>query len=269
MRNILSKLLFLNAFISIHASNAHSKEIVFSNRYDHSQACQTSNSCALKSANITATRQQFIIDGTPSLVTKMYAQYETASLSSLEQFVFVQFLRGCLFESKLVNGKIVKTIAWTLKDNLGEKVPFHFPEWSVDSVDADPAYYSTEVNGTHQRHWLYAWNTEPGSFNKKTLVRYGNQKPTSPQLYIEDMPSTAYYIKKPGSAFDGMALNKSISFKTCLFKAIDVPLQSNGRDFNDSRALHCFEWNDISVFNHHKEVFEHPKSIDSFCTQAN
>jgi hypothetical protein len=57
--------------------------------------------------------------------TKMIAEYTTGSVSSLEDFAVVQYIKGCIFESALKNGDVEK---WSQKvtHSFGELIPFKY-----------------------------------------------------------------------------------------------------------------------------------------------
>ena len=104
--------------------------------------CKKTGTCSLKSFSVLV--EDYIVKFSPddtSYGTTMVARYRTDRVSSLEDYVIVNFIRGCIFESYLKNGEIIKGIS-TSRDFFGGSVRFRHPEWVIDSVDEDPVYWS-------------------------------------------------------------------------------------------------------------------------------
>src|SRR3989344_9462854 len=117
--------------------------------------CKATNSCSLKRARFHVLQQKYRFEQSEPFVfgTTMYAWLETDTVSALEDYVFVQFIRGCRFESRLSGGTTEVTYS-KFKNHFGELVRFKHPDWVIDSMDRDPAYSSWPGQA---RHYSYFW----------------------------------------------------------------------------------------------------------------
>ncbi len=198
----------------------------------------------------------FAGDPRPSYGTAAYMSYETRDVDQLEDYAFVQFIKGCAFESRVdeETGEIRKRFH-LLRHFFDELVDFHHPEWVIDSIDKDPMYNNMEP---HNRHGAYRWNRVRGSYDRKTEVFYQNRKPRFPLLYASDHPSTSFLTAQG-------ARNMSLKFKTCIYQTNDIPLVSSPKDMDPSQALGCFNWQSSFIYNHKTGEYESPEEIDEFC----
>src|SRR3989344_8111316 len=120
--------------------------------------CEKSDSCYLKSFSLTPYYYQVWVGDQPSYGSGALVEYETSNVKDLENYVFVSFVRGCLFNSiKAEDGSVAKSYGFAIR-HFGKAKTYCFPEWTVVSGDNDPAYKSE--NG---RHYLYRWNSVHGS----------------------------------------------------------------------------------------------------------
>lgn len=187
--------------------------------------------------------------------TKMIAEYQTKEKSMLEDFVVVQYIKGCMFESSLVDGKVEKRIGRVVKSQ-GKLMPFKYTDWAIDSSDTDPVYGSYEGD----RFSNYRWNTAQ-DFGHKTQHYYREAQPLEPKLYVRDIPGMT-------NEYKDSANNISLKFKTCILKSGDVPSHSDasGREIFQ-KAIKCFEWQSSFIYDFDKKEFDSPKVIDSFCKE--
>ena len=271
----IGKFILIAAFILFFVGDAQAKfEIgnqetsVFENK-----DCAGNDSCTLvKFSLLRQDYKQTLSDGTWHLGTRVFAEYETSSIDALEQYGIVQFIRGCKFQSyRNEDGLIVKTkdIA---KHQFSNVKPFCFPVWVIDSLDKDP-FYNSELG--KNRHYYYRWNTTPGSKNKETELYYGLQKPSTSNLYarvdidglyVSDRPGTAFYYQSP--YWIPSAINTSLEFKTCIYKAADIPTETTEDNVNFAKPIYCFSWKSSFIYNHDLGIFETKDEIDPFCLEA-
>lgn len=188
--------------------------------------------------------------------TGMYTSFETKDANSLKDYVIVQFIKGCHFESKIENNQITKRLTRS-RYFFNDLVKYKHSEWVIDSIDADPVYSSTPKG----RHFSYRWNLNPLSYNSDTEFLYGRRFPENPRLYISDFPGTAFKIS------DSEAINISLKFKTCLFRSVDIPRNSTPavENIDMKQALSCHSWSSSHLYNHKKDLYESSQKIDSFC----
>lgn len=199
-------------------------------------------------------------NGEISYGSKMIASYKTKDIRDLEDYVVVQYIKGCKYESVKINGN--ERNEYTVsREFFGDVVPFIHKEWVVDSVDEDPVYNSTNES----RHALYRWNSVMDSEAKETERYYFQAPPENNRLYVRDMPGTSFMTKYPqyNAIF---ATNTSLKFKTCLFRTENVPMtvSSPSEDLTD-KAIKCYDWSSSFVYNSEKKKFESPKEIVPAC----
>lgn len=214
--------------------------------------CEQNNSCSLKEFKIR--QNEYIIKlaegGAPSYGTNVFMSYKTDKVETLTDYAIVQFIKGCRFKSfKNSKGDIEKHMA--VRFSFGKKVNFAYPDWAVDSDDKDPMYQHGE---TENRHGFYRW------MDGDKPVSYIRRLPTHPELYVSDIPGTAS-MDKP----TGIADNISLEFRTCVYKTKDIPTTSTADDLNFAKPIQCLGWRSSYIYDHKKEIFESPATIDSFC----
>ena len=202
--------------------------------------CRLTDSCDLKRFTLTKLVNEIWFSDNPDHPTYgngVIMEYETDSVAALEKYAIVQFKKGCVFElSTNRQGKIQRNISDTVA-SFGENITFCFPRWVIDSQDTDPAYNSDPVYG---RFYLLRWN-KPGSYDNRTQKYYGAEKPKRPVLYMADYPAGAF-VTETG------VRNVALEFTTCIYKASDVPLQTQRDNLNFAKPISCFGWQNIYVY---------------------
>ena len=216
--------------------------------------CKKTNTCDLKQVEYLVEDYSVGIENSYNYGTRFFARYQTNTVENLENYVFVQFVKGCLFSSKVEDGKvdISQDVAYPRESG---SVMFKFPDWTIDSYNFDPVYSAA---AGRSRFYYYIWNTVPGSFDTDTKKQYYREKPKIPQLYTVDHPGSAFYINRK-------AHNISLEFKTCIYRYQDVPASVSYDDINFAKPLGCYSWRSSFVYNHKTSRFESPSSISKAC----
>ena len=210
--------------------------------------CRATDTCDLKRFTLTSLVYEIWFSDDPNYPT--YAngaimEYETDSVDAIEKYAIVQFVKGCVFDSsKNRQGKIIKNVNYGVS-SFGESIPLCFPAWVIDSQDTDPAYNSDPEYG---RFYLLRWN-EPGSYDNRTQKYYGAEKPENPVVYMTDYPAGAFVT---GTGVK----NAALEFKTCIYKASDVPTATRRDNINFAKPLTCFEWRNVYVYDFDKGKFQ-------------
>ena len=260
-KNILKNILLIGLIFSIWQilSFAQDKNIHILNRetsvFDNKN-CIKNKSCTLKKVNylIENYKIQMAKDDF-NYGTRLYVSYETDSVENLEDYVFVQFIKGCMFYSRIDNGKVVETLDVS-KPFLGGYLPFKFENWVIDSSDSDPAYNT--ISGFN-RHAGLRWNNTSGYFiDNANEIYYKDQKPPTPVLYTTDRLGSAFYT-------GNRAKNISLVLRMCVYKTKDVPINVDLNNTDFAEPIHCYEWSSSQIFNHETQGFEHPYEISSVC----
>lgn len=252
-------LVVFNALIIIlltnSAASAEILKILDSEKYSFiNLECAANNTCDLGTFSITVENYMVIVDDEPHYGTRLFAEYETTSVGALTRYGFVSFLRGCKFDSYKKGAEIIreKNIhKWQFDD----PVPFVFPEWTIDSTDRDPLYWSAPIEN---RHTFYLWNEIPKSYKRATEKIYGAEIPKTPRLYVTDRPGTSFL-------YEDLARNTSLEFRMCIFKTADVPRSGSQDKIDFAAPIHCFSWKSSFIYNHDTGQFEKKESIDPFC----
>lgn len=150
------------------------------------EKCQSAESCDLVSIEYLVQDYKVGIGNGYSFGTRFFVRYRTKSVADLENYAIVQFLKGCVFETSLKKGRVAVHNGITVK-HFGEFKEFKFRDWVIDSIDRDPAYYSSDGL---PRHYYYKWS-KTGKFptdRQDDEMIFGRQSPPQPELYISDRP---------------------------------------------------------------------------------
>lgn len=210
--------------------------------------CRTNDTCDLKRFALTTSAQEVWFSDDPKNPTHgngAIMEYETDSVAAIEKYAIVQFVKGCVFlTTKSSEGKIEKQINYAVS-SFGESIPLCFPRWVIDSQDVDPVYNSDPEFG---RFYLLRWNT-PGSHDNRTQQYYGARKPSLPVVYMTDYPAGAF-VTASG------VKNTSLQFKTCIYKANEVPARTVRDNVNFATPIHCFQWQNVYLFDFDKRQFD-------------
>jgi hypothetical protein len=210
--------------------------------------CRSTDTCDLKRFTLTTLGYEVWFSDDPEYPTYgngVVMEYETDSVDALEKYAIVQFKRGCVFySSKNSQGKIHRSVSDTVA-SFGESTSFCFPQWVIDSQDTDPVYNSDPEYG---RFYLLRWN-KPGSYDHRTHKYYGASKPKKPVVYMTDYPAGAFVT---GTGVRNVALE----FKTCIYKAGDVPAETRRYNVNFAKPINCFEWQSIYVYDFNQRMFQ-------------
>jgi hypothetical protein len=210
--------------------------------------CRSTDTCDLKRFTLTTAVYEIWFSDDPHYPTYgngVIMEYETDSVDTLEKYAIVQFMKGCVFDSsKNGDGKISRNVNYTIP-SFGEDIPFCFPEWVIDSQDTDPVYNSDPEYG---RFYLLRWN-KPGSYEYPNHKYYGAEKPKIPVVYMADYPA-GVFVRATA------VRNAALEFKTCIYKASDVPTKTQRDDINFAKPLTCFEWQNVYVYDFAKGRFE-------------
>lgn len=260
-------------FIQIASASSTPTQTSIQKFVNTSEKCKETDSCRLKSFQLQV--NSFALEDKEFqeiyYLQSMFASYQTESIESLTEFAIVQFIRGCMFEVRLQDGKRAKNV-FQWRESFGKSVPHRFPDWIIDSRDKDPIYYSQserrKIHDPERSHLMYAWNKIPGSFDTKTREYLKYSPPPRPELYIADKPSVAYILENPPSS-KGNTVNSSLEFKTCIYRTNQIPISTHQDDIHFATPIHCFNWRNSYIYDYDKKEWTHPEELDPFCTEKN
>lgn len=218
------------------------------------------NGCGLAFVEFVAEEYRVWAGGSWSYGSQMFARYRTRSPGTLEDYVFVQYIRGCMYTVRFEDG-VWNVYYDVVRKQFGKDVLFRHETWEFDNVYPERIYYAVPGYPTH--YW-YRWNDVAGSFERKTEHVYGEEKPPVSELYVRDRPSTAFFMEEFGAA-----RNVSLELVICLYSASQVPRGISKEEIDLSDALACFAWKSSFVFNPETKEFEGRDGIVSECAEVN
>lgn len=227
--------------------------------------CERTQSCDLKKVSFRKEDYKIWIIDRYHYGTETYSKFETERPDQLENYAFVQFMRGCQFETeKMPGNRIEKRIVMAV-ESFDQVLRFKFPTWIIDSVDVDPVYNSSLISEYGTRHHMYRWNRTPNSFKKDTEEYFGLRRPeNASHLYVKDLPGSAFK-----SDDNKRYQNISLEFKTCLYKTRDIPEVSTRNAVElGVDPLFCYEWMSTPTYNFTSRAWEFTDRIDPFCLQT-
>ena len=242
----------------------------------------TSSACSLK--KMALLKQDFKATSTEdsggSVRTGIYGFLETSDPSCQRQFAFVQYIKGCAIErTKTASGRW--NSHYKTYQLRGREIDFNLPNWTVDTIDDDPMYASTDFATSSDRHYNYLTPKSPvvlSDKNKTKLLNYVhyssnayplglNQGPQREISYVSDYPSGAnifYFNGLPSLQYDAV-----LDFKLCVYKSTDVPRSGNPQNFDVPEAqggpLGCIDWSSNHIYDRISRKFTESTDIKSFC----
>lgn len=178
-----------------------------------------------------------------SFGTQMHMEYIVDNPRQLEDFVFVQFVRGCMFNGP-VSMDAVFIRDYAVRDHMGQAKDFNFREWAVDTVDSDPAYYTEPGRA---RHANYRYSAD-GTFDRERSARYEDITDRSRvnRLFVRDTP-TLFTMNQESAG------NRAVEFKMCLYWTQDVPVDIRTDEarqrLQSATPIVCENWQSLWTYN--------------------
>lgn len=268
---MLSRVVMMTIFYlsMVHASTAETWNHESFEFENSSAKCAETDTCNLKKFYVKKHDFQVRVSGDPhpTSASSLYAGYVTDKPEELNKYGIVQFIRGCQYRSKLVNGQIEKkrsVVRYFYGDGFYD---YHHPNWVIDGAVTDPLSWDHDGDPQAEpadwvRHLYYQWNTQRGSHSKGTRKYVKSELPRSNHIYVTDMPGETHY-----SPLLNEALNISLEFKTCLYKESDVPRYVAPENVNFAEPISCYEWASSFIYNHQMKKYEQPKGIVPYCLE--
>ncbi len=221
--------------------------------------CLGTNSCSLLKAHFLVREYHFTVDGDDVFGSHLYAWYETSSLATLQDYVFVQLVRGCIYSSTWENGQ--EQIEFGFFQKIFDEYRLAvFHDWIIDSIDTDPTYNSMPG---YPRHYFYRWNKPPYAISKNTEKFFGKRRPKIPVLYISDLPSQGMYL-----SFSNRAISTSFEYKMGVYPSKDVPLHTAAENVAFAQPLIEFSWKNSWIYDHLSSTFQKKHDISPLCALA-
>ncbi len=195
--------------------------------------------------------------------TSVYAWYETVGLAQLPDFAFVQYVRGCVYESEQGGDGVVTIRHGVMHQVFGKHRLFLHRDWTVNSPTTDPLFGSDPRNPL--RHYFMESNKSPEQFPTSHGTYYGDSAPKNPRLFMLFSPTTPAYARR--SDIGDTAVNHSLEYRTCLYRTSDIPSTSDGTVIPG--AIGCFDWKSSYVYDQALRKFASPGGIVAACRPNN
>jgi hypothetical protein len=253
------------------SSHVHSEEVLSESKRVFGGASCTPSPACLEDPAIPTLKEygfwvrQIRIPSNPKIdsdyemfYAKLYAWYETEHPAHVEDFGFVQYIRGCVYSSERhADGRITTHFNVT-HQNLGERALFLHPDWVVDTPFVDPLFDSNPQYPL--RHYFMEWSKSPEQFPKGRGLFYGDNPPKRPRLAVSTLPMPLAHAQ---GLHEDFATNHSLEYRMCLYRTKDIPTRSDGTIIPG--ALGCFDWSSSYVYNHDAKKYESPKGMNPLC----
>lgn len=221
--------------------------------------CENNSTCDLEKFKMTTQTYKVKSGGIWRHGSRAFISFQTDKVENIRNYGVVQFIKGCVYTSKLdQNGEVIQRVSIS-REFYGGYELFSHPNWVIDSIDEDPLYnsYDPEID----RFGAYRWSPTPGIFtNYDEQVYLLEKDPLYPEVYVTDRPAQAYVDS-------GVAKNISLQFKTCLYRTDDIPLKSIPTDTQFAKPIKCFDWNSQFKYDHFLGQFSHKNEISDICTE--
>ena len=225
--------------------------------------CAGNKNCGIRGAGFDVWDYRVTAQGDMVYGTGFAARYAADKVASLEKYGFVQWIKGCVFTTRMTDGRLTyeydRVRPYWLADGEEKTSPFYHPALAIDSWDRNPLYGSSP-GVAHPGG--YKWNRVKGSVENATTVRYFDEKPPYPELYVTDFPATS------SSGGVGAMQNVSLHFQTCLYKVADVPQVSDPVTGVFPGALACYEWANSHIYNYATGAYEAWDRVHPACEKA-
>ncbi len=241
-----------------------------------------SGQCGLKSFSVSQYDQGFA--GTTSEAiesgrgTEIATVVETTDASCIHDYAVVQYIRGCAYDIEQDDrtGKFERYFGTVIEDPNGNSIPFKFDDWTIDSVDLDPMYFSAPAKWRRDPRRFdgqlyakrplrldgtpYGLDADRKTFFDSIFHGFAKELPIHPkQLFSYDVPvmATAYAYPNGRNA----VTNVSLEFRVCVYASNDVPLRAK-----PTSPIHCFEWESRNGYDFAAKRFVSVPTIDPFCS---
>jgi len=247
---------FLTILVSFYAQAA---DTTISGHVWLNPTCQSANDCELSAFRLEVKKSL-----SPEMAsTFMSASFETTKPEFLKKFAILQYIKGCVFQTRADGSKQMMTRSFFAK--MGQK--FLHKDWQIDSgFDSDPVYMSNPFAG-------------PDEIREFDIPRNANYLTTNPSLdlaaaawggleknlktnalFVFDAPTASNYMKHFNTQ-----ITASLQFKTCIYSVEQIPKRIAAPGSELPHAIACHEWDHNHSYEQESGVFTHANKIHPFC----
>lgn len=195
----------------------------------------------------------------------MAAEVETTKKEDLAKYAFVQYLKGCHFQTSNL-GEI----------NMGSREffrkkgqPFLHKDWEIDTAsDLDPIYWSNplaeydSMRGFEIPRNSYYLVENPALVETSATWAGKLKNLKSNKIYASDMPSPSMFEDNNGII---TAKITSLDFKICLHKIKDVPRSVKEPRTIIENPIVCMDWSSNYQLDFRKKVWVEKSTLHHAC----
>ncbi len=191
----------------------------------------------------------------------MTAEIEGASKSDLKKYAFVQYIKGCVFETDSQG-----TIKMGTREFWGYRTrPFKHVGFELDSAsDRDPLYWSNANAGFDDLRGIFIPRNSYYVYANPLLTEaYGSwagkiSNLKENKIFIQDAPTVSGWDIND-ETMKVTARNASLNFKVCLHKIEDVPATVESPATEIPGAIVCMSWDSNFIYNFSTRKFDDKK----------
>lgn len=182
----------------------------------------------------------------------------------LAKYAFVQYIRGCVFESTAQGPTRLGR-----RTHLGQdSQPFLHASWEVDTTTKDPIYWSTRNPGWDELRGFEILRTanylvkDPQQTSAEH--RWGGKVSNvlDNRLFVKDAPTGGSLSSINGKK---TATNSTLEFRICLMEVAKLPTQVEKATVEYPNPVACLEWNSRFVYNFRTARFAAASQIHPYC----
>lgn len=225
---------------------------------------------------------------------RIAAVIETNQPDCIANYGVVQWIRGCIVNTyQFLDTKRINQTLGTSRQHRGQSIPFVHKNWSIDSTELDPLYWSSPVSNPSASarldHYLSpkqpllthhtaqaAQSITPFILNlesKRPFTNFRNLVQPTQQSVVVDAPTGSLFMHHPTDPDTKDILSystTSLEFKICVYRLSDVPLQGDPARFDvpqdQGGPIHCFDWDSKARWNDRLKTFEPFTEMDPYCS---
>ncbi len=227
--------------------------------------CRTRGICDLKSVKLVERKIKVLLADEradfATYMTDMKFVVDVKKAANITKFGVVQFLKGCMFESELLQDGTERRDFSYVHKHFGSYKLIKHDDFVIDTSHADPLATSFETYG---RFDLYKWNKDPANLDAENATWYFDAKPPHGTVFKADLVGTTGLIE---GTQNPNARNSSLELETCIFKISDLPVTTDetSKGVDKSKAVWCAAWDHKFRYDFAKMNVVQDKTIDPFC----
>ena len=243
-------------FLASSALYAGTIETVWNN-----PACET-GPCDLKAARYSLTKTNDLRYRAAG--NSLVASFETTSKSTVKNYAFVQYIKGCHFAKNQTGNRM------GLREFFGNTGRvYQHTDWEIDSAwDKDPIYSSFAQAGFDSlREYDVPRNASYLTANPTTARNYDwwsgkEEKLNRPEIFMSDEPTFSSWVPALRGSQEVIT---SVKFRTCLHEIKDVPHSVEDPRTIIPDPIHCYEWSSNYQMNSAQTALEEKPTLAAFC----